>query len=156
MSDWVRRYWPLYLVSLLIGVGAGLRWGSPEHWLRWPWDQIDRLSDWVGPHLATRTEELTLLAVATVALLVVVHCSLLFIMGYQRPWTRLQRAIFWFVAAKGAFWAYLLYQQIRTVQRDGLVATYPFRFVLLVVAMAVSSLWLIWEIDRRYRRAIDE
>lgn len=125
----------------------------------WPqraWEQIDRLSDWVGPHLATRTVELTILGLITVTLLVVVHCALLFIMRYQRPWTRLQRATFWWVASKAAFWTYLLYQQIRTVQRFGLVDTYPFRFVLLLAMMDVTSLWLMYEVDRRYRRAIDE
>lgn len=116
------------------------------------WKQIDRLSDWVGPHLGARSAELTIVALVTVALLVAVHTALMAIMGYQRPWERLQRAMFWWVGTKAALWAYLLYMQVRTVLRFGLIGTYPFRFLVLLVAVDVTSMWVLWEMDRRYRR----
>jgi PAS domain S-box-containing protein len=120
------------------------------------WEQIDRLSDWVGPHLAERSTELTVFAVATIVLLVVVRFALLLIMRMQRPWDRMQRALFWLLAADEAFWAYLLYQQVRTIRRLGWVGTYPFRVLLLLAGLLVTSAWFMFEIDRRYRRGRDD
>lgn len=122
--------------------------------LRWPWDQVDRLSDWIGPHLAARSAELTILALATIALMVLAQASLLLIMASQRPWTHLQRALFWFVASKELFWGYVLYAAVRTAVTDGLTGTYQARVVAMLSAMAVASAGMLYSIDRRYRRGI--